>query len=229
MEKKSVGRNKKLTEHEVRVVIKMYKENIKPMGNIPYSDIHSYANQLYTQGIISNATSDSFWRKKGRLGRTEVDKANIVFSETVTITKNKEIQIPNVVDLVDKKYKDKEELLKHLIFMEKHFRESLDREKQLENKLSLKEQNLQTFKAKLKAADEKNEQLQGLVYRLFRSLSQVNNEEVRKQTDYAMKTVFSSPTTFFEFEEQNKSQDEATIIPIKDRESKTKFSSKFRK
>ena len=143
MEKKSVGRNTKLTEEEVRTVIKMYRDNIHPMGNISFSEIHSYANQLYAEGIISASTSDSFWRKNGRLGRTEVEKANAIFSETVTISKGKEIKVPNVVDFVNKKYKNKEELLKHLIFMEKQFHESLDREKKLEKELSVLEETLQ--------------------------------------------------------------------------------------
>lgn len=116
--KKSVGRNTILSVAEVRKVIKLYKKNEKPMGNISFSEIHRYANKLYTEGIIPSATSDSFWRKDGRLGRIEVEKANEIFSETVTISKGKEVKIPNVVDLVNKKYKNKEDLLKHLIFME---------------------------------------------------------------------------------------------------------------
>lgn len=229
MEKKSVGRNTKLTESEVRTVIKMYKANIQPMGNIIYSEIHSYANQLYAKGLVSDSTSDSFWRKDGRLGRIEVDKANAIFSETVTISSGKEIKVPNVVDLVNKKYKNKEDLLKHLIIMEKQFRDSLDREKKLADKISVFEGNLHKAKTDKEKVDEKNEMLQGLVYRLSRILSQTSNEEVQQQTKYAMKTVFSSPIEFLEFEERNKPKEEPKVVPFVNDEPKTRISNRFRK
>ena len=44
------------------------------MGNISFSEIHRYANELHEQGVISASTSDAFWRKEGRLGRMEVEK-----------------------------------------------------------------------------------------------------------------------------------------------------------
>lgn len=229
MGKKSVGRNTKLSEEEVRRVITLYKENEKPMGNIVYSEVHSYANQLFAEGTISASTSDSFWRKEGRLGRIEIDKANEIFSETVTISKGKKIKVPNVVDLVNKKYKNKEELLKHLIYMEKQFHESLEREKKLGEELSALNEFLQKVKDDLKEKDTQNDVYQALVYRLFRILSESSNEEVKKNTEFAMETVFSTPTAFFEFEERNMTQLEPKITPFENSETKNKFSSRFRK
>ena len=75
---KRVGRKSKLTEEEVRKVILMFRENVQAMGNISFSEIHRYANELHEQGVISASTSDAFWRKEGRLGRIEVEKANEV-------------------------------------------------------------------------------------------------------------------------------------------------------
>ncbi|MEH7158304.1 hypothetical protein [Neobacillus drentensis] len=229
MAKKSVGRNPKLTQDEVKFVVKDFRDNVQPMGIISYSKIHSYANSLYEDKLISASTSDSFWRKEGRLGRIEVDKANRVFSETVTVSKGKEIKVPNVVDLVNKKYKNKEELLKHLIFMEKQFHESLEREKKLGKDLSELEETLQKVKSDLKERDTQNDKLQALVYRLSRILSESSNEEVRQNTEYAMKTIFSNPAAFFEFEERNKPKYEPKVIPFENSESKNKFSSRFRK
>ena len=71
---KRVGRKSKLTEEEVRKVILMFRENVQGMGNISFSEIHRYANELHEQGVISASTSDAFWRKEGRLGRMEVEK-----------------------------------------------------------------------------------------------------------------------------------------------------------
>ena len=84
-------------------------------------------------------------------------------------------------------------------------------------------------KTDLKETDEKNDKLQGLVYRLSRILSDTTNEEVQRQTEYAMKTVFSSPTAFLEFEERNKPQEEPKVLPFEKGEPKAGFSSRFRK
>jgi hypothetical protein len=229
MEKKSVGRKSKLSEIEVRKVIKMFKENVQPMGNISYSEIHLYSNQLYDEGLISASTSDSFWRKNTRLGRIEVDKANEVFSETVLNSKGEEIKVPNVVDLVNKKYKNKEDLLRHLIFMEKQFYATLDREKKLKKEILSLEETLQKVRADKKEVDKTNDQLQGLVYRLSRILSETSNEEVKQKTEYAMKTVFNSPTAFIDFETINKPTEDSKVLSFEKEEAKNKFSTRFRK
>lgn len=227
---KSVGRNTKLSEEEVKNVIKMYKENINPMGNISFSDIHRYANELHEQGVVSSSTSDSFWRKEGRLGRVEVEKANAVFSETVSIAKGKEVVIPNVVDLVNKKYKDKDELLKHLIFMEKHLHESLGREKKLELKLLELEDSFQKTRDDLKESELKNDKLQSLVYRLFRVLSDSHNNETIQRTEYAMNTVFDSPIDFLNHEPKIEQEDNKILsINSNQNNAKSTFSTKFRK
>lgn len=234
MEKKSAGRNPKLTVEEVRKVITSFRNNVQSMGEIEYSKIHSHANELYNQSVISKPTSDAFWRKIGRLGRVEVDLANKVFSQTVDVSGgNKKINIPNVVDLVHKRYKDKDDLLKHLIPMEKNFHDSVDREKKLEKKVSVLEETIQEYKVKVQELNKSNEQLQGLVYRLFRFLSETTNEEGQRQTDYAMKTVFSSPTAFADFlgkhEQKEVPQEEPQVLPFGNMEPKNRLSTRFRK
>lgn len=229
MEKKSVGRNTKLSIADVRKIIKMFKENVQPIGDISYSEIHRYANQLYYEGKVSASTSDSFWRKHGRLGRGEVDKANEVFSEIVTNSKDEKIKVPNVVDLINKKYKNKEDLLKTLIFMEKQFHETLAREKKLKKKILSLEENLEKTKSDRKRINETNDNLQGLVYRLFRILSETPIQEVQQKTEYAIKTVFSSPASFFDFDARNQLKAESSILPFEKDEAKNKFSNRFRK
>ena len=59
-------------------------------------------------------------------------------------------KVPNVVDLVNKRYKDKDDLLKHLLFMEKQFHESLDREKKLQKDLSKLQESHDKVKDDLK-------------------------------------------------------------------------------
>ncbi|WP_235832920.1 hypothetical protein [Gottfriedia acidiceleris] len=226
---KSVGRNHKLSEEEVRSVIRLFKENEQPIGNIKYSEIHKFANKLFESNELSASTSDSFWRKEGRLGRSEVDKANRVFSETIVIAKDLQITVPNVVDLVNKKYKNKEELLTNLIIMEKQFHSTLQREKKLKEANQSLEENLKIEKIKKKSVEQQNSSLQELVYLMWRILSETSNPEVQQKTDYAMKTVFSSPTSFLEFKERNeKLANEVIPFNLADN-SKTKFSSRFRK
>ena len=54
------------------------------------------------------------------------------------------------MDLVNKRYKDKDDLLKHLLFMEKQFHESLDREKKLQKDLSKLQESHNELKDNLK-------------------------------------------------------------------------------
>ncbi|HGP3675199.1 MULTISPECIES: hypothetical protein [Bacillus cereus group] len=227
---KRVGRKSKLTEEEVRKVILMFRENVQAMGNISYSEIHRYANELHEQGVISASTSDAFWRKEGRLGRIEVEKANEIFSETVTVSNGKEVKVPNVVDLVNKRYKDKDDLLKHLLFMEKQFHESLDREKKLQKDLSKLQESHNELKDNLKKEKESKDKLQGVVYRLYRTLMGHANEEVNQKVDYAMKTAFKEPTAFLEgFKEKEEVQEGPKVLPIDKKPVKSSFASKFRK
>ncbi|PLT30508.1 hypothetical protein [Peribacillus deserti] len=234
MESKSAGRNTKLKIEEVNLVIQLFRKNEKPMGTISYSEIWEYANHLYTEGIVSNSTSDSFWRKKGRLGRKRVDQANEIFSAEIPASKGKKVKVPNVVDLVDKKYKKKDELLKQLIYMENDFHEALEREKKLEDELLVLQDILQKTKTTLNQEQDKNKGLQSLVYRLYRISTETTNPEVEQKTDYAMKTMFKTPTAFFEFEKENKPKisesalSESKILPF-DSDQKKKFSSRFRK
>lgn len=230
MGNKSTGRNTKLSNDEVEKVIALYKENEQPSGIIKYSDIHRYSNKLYADGIISSFTSDAFWRKEGRLGRTAVDISNQVFSNAITISDGTTIKVPNVVDLVNKKYKMKDELLKHLISMENQFLKTLQREEKLKKTLLNTEQIVQKYKNDLLEVKKNNDDLQTLVFRLFRIASSTNDVEFQRQTDYAMKTMFTSPAAFAEFNSKQKEEvTEDNIVPFKQSEEKPKASSKFRK
>ncbi|MFP7486465.1 hypothetical protein SFC65_20065 [Priestia filamentosa] len=229
MTKKTAGRNSKLNENEVNKVIKLFREQEQPAGVIKYADIHRFANELFEQGIIPASTSDAFWRKDGRLGRTIVDKANLVFSDTVLTSKGEELVIPDSLDLIEKKYKDKEALTKHMLFMEKQLRESLEREKKLKEKLIKAEESIQEEKNKRNKSDESNEELQGLVYSLYRILSDVSDPMVKEKVVYAMETVFSDPVSFLKNEEYNEKTNEK-IVPLQTtNENKKKLSNKFRK
>lgn len=220
--KKTAGRKSKLTLDEVRKVIKLFKEQEQPSGLIKYADIHRFANELYEKNIISASTSDAFWRKEGRLGRVEVDQANVVFSESFITSKGDKISVPNVVDLVEKKYKNKDDLLLHLVEMEKQFHLTLDREKKLQKKVALLEGNLNDEKAAKQKLMKNNDELQGLVHRLYRILSETPNQDIKDKTEYAMKTVFDAPVEFLKQKDEPLRKEE-NVVPI------VKRSSRFRK
>ncbi|WP_394548145.1 hypothetical protein [Priestia aryabhattai] len=229
MNKKSVGRHHKLPEEEVKTIIKLFKEEEKPAGLIKYSDIYRFANKLYHSNRISASTSDSFWRKQGRLGRILVDEANIVFTDNVLTSKGDKVSVPNVVDLVHKKYKDKDDLIKHLIVMESQFRKSLQREKKLKEEYTVLEERLSAETEKNRNIKEQNKSLQEIIYRLYRILSDSNSKDVQEKTEYAMKTVFESPTSFFKMDEQKHNSYESIVSINKKKTPNNTFSNKFRK
>ena len=131
------------------------------------------------------------------------------------MSNGKEVKVPNVVDLVNKRYKDKDDLLKHLLFMEKQFHESLDREKKLQKDLNKLKESHDKLKDDLKKEKESKDKLQGVVYRLYRTLIGHANEEVNQKVDYAMKTAFKDPTAFLEtFKEKEEVQEGPKVLPI---------------
>lgn len=114
-----VGRKVKLTETQVKEIIYLYKTEKNVSGQIKYSDIYCFSNYLVEQGRLDTSTSESFWRKQGRLGRELVDEANAVFTHRLPISNDAKTAVPNIVDLVDKKYANKEALINSLLPLEK--------------------------------------------------------------------------------------------------------------
>lgn len=110
-----VGRKVKLTETQVKEIIYLYKTERNVSGQIKYSDIHCFSNYLVEQG----RSSESFWRKQGRLGRELVDEANTVFTHRLSSSSDTKKSIPNILDLIDKKYTNKEDLINSLLPLEK--------------------------------------------------------------------------------------------------------------
>ena len=145
-----------------------------------------------------------------------------MFSESFITSKGDKISVPNVVDLVEKKYKNKDDLLLHLVEMEKQFHLTLDREKKLQKKVALLEGNLNDEKAAKQKLIQSNDELQGLVHRLYRILSETTNQEIKDKTEYAMKTVFDSPVEFLK-QKDEPLREEEKVVPI------VKRSSRFRK
>lgn len=225
---KSVGRSPKLTTEEIKSIIRMYRENEKPMGLISYMDIHKYANQLFEEGVISAKTSDNYWRKPGRAGRIEVDKANEINSEVVEVSRGMSLTIPNMLDLVEKKYKDKDELVKQLLQVEKMFHDALVREKKRDQEALKTKAEVEELKDKLRAEREKNEQLQGLVFRLYRIASEQPTEEMKKQTEHALKTAFSNPLDFLHQDEKARVVEADNVFELKTRKAKRSVSDTFK-
>ncbi|MBY0213843.1 MULTISPECIES: hypothetical protein [Priestia] len=229
MTKKNVGRKSKLSEDEVITVIKLFKKQEQPSGIIKYSEIHRFANSLFKQGVISQTTSDAFWRKEGRRGRKFVDNTNLVFSETLTTSKGENLVIPNICDLIEKKYKNKEELTKNLLFIERQFHQTLKREKDLKKKLVIAERKIQEEKEKKKAVEKTNIQLQDLVFTLYRTLVDISDPIIKERTESAMKDLFLNPTIFFNMEKKVEVDNENVLSIPNQKDEKNKISNRFRK
>lgn len=209
----TVGRTPKLTKEEIIHVIQDFRKNIKPMGKIEYAEIHRHANTLADSGLISSTTSSTFWRKEGYRGRTEVDLANITLSDVIIDSRGKEITVPNVVDLVNKKYTDRNELLKTLIKMEDNFRASLIRESKLKVELENK-------KAENKQLKEKNIDYQKMLYKMFNNIMETRNLDVIEKTNYALNKLLINPIEFYS---EDKKLTERIDTPSKNIKSFSRF------
>ncbi|MBY0091426.1 hypothetical protein H7S74_13260 [Priestia aryabhattai] len=180
--KESRGRKNKLGTKEVREIITLFRKEKEPVGLIKPTDVYQFTIELYQENKISDLPSDAFWRKQDRLGRKEINKANQVVSKAVYISTGKKIKVPNITDLVNKKYKKKTELMDHLLDMEKDFTKTLEREEALKIQLAeIRDKNAQL--------EAQNKELQALVHRLWAITQDNPTKEVWERTEYAVNNL----------------------------------------
>src|SRR5690606_5234229 len=124
--------------------------------------------ELVQQGRFPTAAGEDFWRKKDRLGRMMIDKANNVFTSRPSTSEFPNDNIPNLADIVNKHYDDKETLIRELIVIERKFYKNIERIKTLELKLTESEEKVQEYKSKLSDSESRFEYLQDLLFKLLR-------------------------------------------------------------
>ncbi|OQD35989.1 hypothetical protein [Bacillus toyonensis] len=224
------GRKTKLTKDQVKEIIYLYKTEENISGQIKYLEIYEFANTLFKEERIDIHTSESFWRKKGRLGRLLVDEANSVFSHRIPIQNYNTLTIPNIVDIIDKNYSTKEELIKSLLPIEKLIQRGFKKE------IELKQKN-EDYKKQLFSQQEKNKELQKtldhtelLLFTLYHHISAESNDKTKTITIKAMDSLFSNPTSFFhEFKDSSIENDPLKhLVSIKNDKKPSNLSNRFK-
>jgi len=97
-EKKRRGRPATIyDEAELYAIIKHYRGNVKPHGDIEYVKLYRYHLELHKErpDICSRTYSEDFWRKKGQPGRKVIDTANEIRTVTLVDGNNNKKDIPN--------------------------------------------------------------------------------------------------------------------------------------
>jgi hypothetical protein len=156
-----------------------------------------------------------------------IDKANNVFTSKPSTSDFLNDNVPNLADIVNKHYDDKETLIRELIVIERKFYKNIERSRALELKLTEDEGRLQEYKSKLSESENRCDDLQDV---LFKLLSYSSNKEVpivnhldtgHKQTAIvkkALENIFSNPSDFYNWYETNQKITENTtdnVIPLK--------------
>lgn len=225
-----VGRKVKLTETQVKEIIYLYKTEKNVSGQIKYSDIHCFSNYLVEQGRLDTNTSESFWRKQGRLGRELIDEANAVFTHRLPISNDAEKTVPNIVDLVDKKYANKEDLINSLLPLEKLIIKGIQKENELKQKNEDYKKQLSIQKEKYNKLQEKQNQIQLLLFDLYHHILMESSHKTKGMAIRAMEELFTSPIDFFEEFKKTKSANNSSrnVISINSNKTEGKLSNRFR-
>ncbi|MGM9988038.1 MAG: hypothetical protein ACI35O_12525 [Bacillaceae bacterium] len=222
-----VGRKTKLTEKEINYLIYLFKTEKQINGKIKYGEMYQFNKELVQQGRFPTVTGEDFWRKKNRLGRIMIDKANSVFTSRVSTAEFPNDDIPNFTNMINKHYDDKEVLIKELIVVERKFYKNIERRKMLELKLTESEAKVQEYKSKLSESENRFEYLQDLLFKLLRYSSNkavplVNHLDTgQKQTSIvknALENIFINPLDFYNWYEtklETSKKDKDNVIPLK--------------
>lgn len=233
MSKKKVGRKTKLTIEQVNNLIYLFKTEKEPNGAIKYIDMYRFNKELVQQERFPILASEDFWRKKGRLGRKIIDEANNIFSPEKVINNIPDDKIPNLLNLVKRKYDDYSELQKELIAIESKFYNNVKYKNKLETKLTKQEEQLNEYKKKLTDMENKYDYLQDLLFKLLRySTSEdvpITNhlDTGKKQTKIvkkALENMFHDPISFYNWieEKENETYKDSSnekVINLKDKKS----------
>lgn len=219
-----MARPEKLSRENVHYIVQRFIEAEKGPGKIQYRDVFEFQNKLYENKEILAKMDETFWRKQPRMGRLVIDEANRVIMNTVN-TSNKEIKIVDVVDAIYKNINNPEALIHFIKPLEDELYSSIEREKKLVEKLGKTNQLLLEEKEKNTKLEQKNEQLQGLIYQIFDYSASTDNDIVnlmrtglsRNQlVNEALKNAFSDPLSYFKTMQGRKAGGTLKVVGIQE-------------
>ncbi|QSB10116.1 hypothetical protein [Lysinibacillus fusiformis] len=185
------GRKTSLSKEEVTSIVLKFSK--KHNGIIKYKDIHHYANILYNDGTLNVRTSETFWRKKGRLGRNIIDDYNSkqIIDENRDLQKDCNNKLPNFLHILNKFYYNKEELIQRLIIEEKKYLSLLHENTELKQQIYEKQNNIDRMA-------EINEKLQSYVHQFLIFNYENNEDSLTPLFNLAYKELFNTAVTSME-------------------------------
>ena len=131
------GRKPILTENETKKIVNSYIMKYGVSKEIKYNNLYNYCIELFQNQEISKLPSESFWRKKDRIGRKLIDEVNSAISHKLEKHENN-YELQSLLNLIDNKITNKE--LKTTLFNDLESKQN--KIEQLEEELNIKEESI---------------------------------------------------------------------------------------
>ena len=200
------GRKPILTETEAKEIVNSYVLKHGVSKEIQYADLHRYCIELYQNQEIPKLPSESFWRKKDRIGRKLIDEVNLALSHKLE-RHEKNYELQNLLNLIDNKIPNKE--LKTTLFNELKYKQR--KIEQLEKELNLKEESILSLKKSHEYLQQLNKQQQDLISQVFHYFLKKSSKENLVFFDSALKNIFSKPLDYLTLLREEKTQNQNNI------------------
>lgn len=230
--------NKTYSEEILKEIIYRYKTFEKPNGKITYSAVWEYAkNDWYEfkckQNLsptelrdVKKYTSEDLWRKNNRKtgepnsGKRLINEVNSVKNYFIKSSKNKIINVPSVVDVINK-LTSKEEMIESLQPLEVLCLKLLETEKGLKDEIEKLKSDLEFFKVKAEKQEESIFQLARYSRSSESILKNVLNtgSSKHKLVEEALENIFINPMNFLYKDEKIEPSSEK-VVSITERKQK---------
>lgn len=187
------GRKPILTNSEAQDIINRFIQKYENISKINYIEIHRFSVELYNTGQLKQSPSESYWRKKDRIGRQLVDEANFTLSHKVT-NKNSNSELDSLLQLLDDhSFDENTNNIIHKVLIKKFndlklIKKELFEEKQKNEELSDKNKKLNSL----------NSEQQVVIYQLYHYFLGISSKDNSTIFENALGKIFSEPLNFIE-------------------------------
>lgn len=187
------GRKTILTEEETKNIIENYILTSNNKKKILHIEIHNFCVNLFNKKEIKVAPSESFWRKKDRLGRKMIDYYNNTFYSNNLLSVNNSDSI-KLLNIIDNSIDDNQ--IKNLIINELEKKQK--QINSLEKIVSEKELDILSSKKDINQLTILNKNQQELLTQSLYFFLQLQSSENSIFFDSAFKNIFSTPSDFID-------------------------------
>lgn len=200
------GRKPILTEAKAKEIVNRYVLKHGVSKEIKYIDLHNFCIELYRNQEIPKLPSESFWRKKDRIGRKLIDEVNSALSHQLE-RHEKNYETQNLLKLIENKITNKE--LKTLLFNELKSKQS--KIEQLEKKLNIKEESILSLKESHENLRQLNKQQQDLISQVFHYFLKKSSQDNVDFFESALNNIFSKPLDYLTLLKEEKTDNQNNI------------------